>query len=188
MSSNYNKLIKISVKISLVLLVILWYFKSPMGKIDYIEIVGTAAGFAVIPTLIYEKWMWKLNPFDDTPKLKSLYNGCIKFYRDNEWHEKEIRVKIDQTFTNVIVKVRTNEIFSKSLISDIIFENGGYVLYYTYITNPKSEYGKDNPIQIGSAKILIEENEKMYGVYWTNRKTIGDIYFKEENKEMCKKI
>lgn len=180
MSSNYNKLIKLSVKIGLALGIILFVLQKPSTLIEYLELIGSTAGYVAILTLLYEKWLWKFNPLSDTPKLKKFYKGYIKFFRDNKWHKKEIEATIDQTFTKVVVKIITDEMISKSLISDIIFENGGFVLYYTYITNPKSEYSKKNPMQIGSTKMMIEE-ERLHGSYWTNRQTIGDIYFEEES-------
>lgn len=183
MSSNYDKLIKFSVTISLIMLLILIYFQKPSSVIEYIETIGSAVGYLAIPTLVYERWGWKINPFDDTPKLKKSYQGFVRFNRDNNWQEKEIKVKISQTFTRTMIKIKTDEIISKSLISDIIFENGGYVLYYTYTTNPKSEYSNDNPIQIGSTKILIEDDKYLHGTYWTNRQTIGDIYFREKTRK-----
>ncbi len=183
MSSNYNKLIKFSVTVSLFLMLILLYFQKPSTVIEYIEIIGSAVGYVAIPTLFYERWIWKINPFDDTPKLKKTYRGHIRFNRDNHWQEKEIIVRINQTFTRSVIKIKTDEMISKSLLSDIIFENGGYVLYYTYLTNPKSEYSHENPIQIGSTKVLIEEDKYLHGTYWTNRQTVGDIYFKEEVKK-----
>ncbi len=182
MSSNYSKLLKFSVTVSLILMLALMYIQKPSSPIEYLELIGSSAGYVAIPTLIYEKFLWRLNPLDNTPKLKKSYKGYVKYCRDNKWQEKEIRANINQSFTSVVVKIKTDEIISKSLTSDIIYENGGYVLYYTYTTNPKSEYSRDNPIQIGSTKMLIEDDKLSHGTYWTNRQTIGDIYFEEESR------
>lgn len=62
-------------------------------------------------------------------------------------------------------------------------ENEQYVLYYTYITNPKSKYSKENPIQYGTCRLLINSTDKLTGTYWTSRKTIGDM----ELTKICKR-
>ena len=61
-------------------------------------------------------------------------------------------------------------------------ENGEYVLYYTYITNPKSRYSTDNPVQYGTCRMTIQSDGLLTGNYWTTRKTKGDITFKKKLK------
>ena len=64
-----------------------------------------------------------------------------------------------------------------------IIGNNEFFLYYTYITNPKSKYGSENPIQFGTCRLSINVKNKLTGTYWTNRRTIGDIELKKVLKQ-----
>lgn len=104
--------------------------------------------------------------------MKYLYNGTQG--------TKNIDIKISQTLTDVNVSIKSDEITSKSITSELVEENNQYVLYYTYITQPKSEFSDKNPIQYGTCKVLVDDVKEFHGVYWTTSKTKGDIYFKSK--------
>lgn len=69
---------------------------------------------------------------------------------------------------------------SNSITGDIVEEDGKKILYYSYRTNPKA-FLEDNPIKIGTARIIIEK-EELTGTYWTQAGTSGDIKL-NKNKE-----
>lgn len=92
--------------------------------------------------------------------------------------KKEAMIKINQSLLSTKVKIFTNEITSNTITSNIVYENGEYVLYYTYITNPKSKYSRENPIQYGTCRVISKSESELQGSYWTTRQTIGDIYLK----------
>lgn len=176
MTSNNEKLRKISIRIASIILIILIFIKNPNNIEDWVGVISSVVSITAVPILIYERWIWKINPFSKTPHLKESYLGKIKYFHNNQTYEKYVYIEIKQTFTSVSVSLKSNEITSKSVVSDIIEEHGDYVLYYTYTTNPKSEFIKDNPIQLGTARLLIKKNH-LEGSYWTNQRTIGDIEF-----------
>ena len=137
--------------------------------------MGEAICASVFLMEIYNCFLWKYNPFEKTPKIMGNYKGKINYsYNDNK-SMKNVSLKINQTLLSVKVSMNTNEIKSNTVVSDLVKENDEYVLYYTYITNPKSKYSDANPIQYGSCRIGITNKDKLEGIYWTNRKTIGDI-------------
>lgn len=73
-------------------------------------------------------------------------------------------------------KSTTNEITSSTMTSSIVVENEEYVLYYTYLTNPKSKFIKGNPIQYSTCKIILKSKAELHETYWTTQQTIGDIF------------
>src|SRR5690606_41933959 len=89
---------------------------------------------------------------------------------------KNIEVYVSQSLFRINIQLVTDEIASSTITSNIVQENGNYVLYYTYITNPKSKFSDENPIQYGTSRFIIDEPKRLNGSYWTSRKTIGDIY------------
>lgn len=137
-----------------------------------------SAGYTVPIAFVYEKWLWRFNPLAKTPKLKINYDGLLKYNYKGIYGEKNIAITIRQTYLTTKITIVTDEIESNTITSELLIENDKYVLYYTYITNPKSEYSDENPIQLGTCRIAINNVNKFSGKYWTNRKTIGDIDFK----------
>lgn len=89
--------------------------------------------------------------------------------------KKEISVKIKQTLFSIKILVVTNEMTSNTIVGNLVKENDESVLYYTYITNPKSKYSKENPVQYGTCRLLIDHVNHLSGTYWTSRQTIRDI-------------
>ena len=131
---------------------------------------------------LYNAFFWQYIPFQKTPKLMGNYTGNIEYNYNGVSGEKETSVIIKQTLLTVKVQLVTDEVISNTILGDIVQENGEYVLYYTYIKNPKSKYSEENPIQYGTCRFVINEKDKLVGTYWTSRKTIGDI----ELKRKCK--
>ena len=74
------------------------------------------------------------------------------------------------------MQITTNEITSNTIVANLVEENEEYILYYTYITNPKS---KENPIQHGTCRLMLSNKDCLTGSYWTSRQTIGDIELKK---------
>lgn len=95
---------------------------------------------------------------------------------------KSIQINIKQSLLQTNVEIITNEISSQSITSSLVLENEQSILYYTYITSPKSRYSTNNPIQYGTCRIMIRDGELPVGTYWTSRQTKGDITFKSKLK------
>lgn len=72
---------------------------------------------------------------------------------------------------------------SASVIGNITEENGQHFLYYTYVTYPKTNDQKKNPIQYGTCRMLIENISDFEGKYWTSVGTAGDIVWSESDKQ-----
>ena len=124
---------------------------------------------------LYSTILWKYNPLERIPKIMGNYIGTIEYNYNGEPSKKEVAVSISQTLLSIKIQVTTNEITSNTIIGNLVEENNEFFLYYTYITNPKSKYSSDNPIQYGTCRLSTNTKNKLMGVYWTNRRTIGDI-------------
>ncbi len=95
--------------------------------------------------------------------------------------KKDTLVKVKQTLLSIKIQITTNEITSNTIVGNLVEENEEYVLYYTYITNPKSKYSKENLIQYGTCRLLTNDKNRLVGTYWTSRQTIGDIELEKVN-------
>lgn len=181
MSSTTRKFIEKGLWIVILIFIIMYFLTKPGLLYDYYGCIGEAIGITLILMGIYEHWLWQYNPLEKIPQIKGDYTGLIEYRYNGTYDKKEATIKINQSLLTTNVKIITDEITSNSIVSNMVHENGEYVLYYTYITNPKSKYSKDNPIQYGTCRVINKSETELRGTYWTTSKTIGDIYLKKHN-------
>ena len=180
MNNLQKKVINICVWISIIIFslrCIISWTKALNGTTiyDIYGYAGEAISIGVIITGVYEKFLWKFNPFESTPKLFKNYKGYIKSSYDGK--TREASLEIHQTLLSVYVILITGESKSKSIsasINEILGENQ---LTYCYLNTPKSEFRQKSEIHYGTATLSISKPQKLDGQYYTDRKTIGDMYF-----------
>lgn len=95
---------------------------------------------------------WKWNPFLEIPRFKE-NKGTVQYCYNENKGVKDVIVLIKQSPLSIDIAFTTNEIKSDSIIGNIVKENSQYILFYTYITTPSSQYSKDNPIQRGTCRL-----------------------------------
>ncbi len=178
MDNKIKKLLSTSLWIALILFAfryLIWKFNS---LYDFIGAAGEVIFITIIIMGIYSSFLWRYNPFEKTPKLMGLYEGDIEYNFDSKLAKKDTSVRIRQSLFSIKIQISTDEIISNTIVGNLIEENGEYVLYYTYITNPKSKYSKVNPIQYGTCRCVLSDKDVLIGTYWTSRQTVGDIELK----------
>ncbi|SRR5690554_5319482 len=183
MKNNINSLIRVTSALVLITYAILICIKQPSNFYDFIKLIPTSLGFSPIYVFVYIKWGWRINCFIKMPRLKKEYEGLLYFDYKGKKGNKEITIIIKQTLLVTNVTIKTDEIVSHSITSEILEENGEHYLYYTYRTNPSSKFIKKNPSQIGTCRLLINNSDELSGSYWTNRQTIGDLEFKNKKND-----
>jgi len=178
-----NNYIKIGLWLTALLLLARCAWSMPSGAYGFCSASGEAISIAFILLIFYEQWLWKFNPCERKPRLLKKYVGFIQYTFQGEQSSKLIDVSVTQTCSSVSIRIATDEITSKSVTSHLALENGEYVLYYTYITNPKDAKRDKNPIQYGTCRLIVDDHSRLHGFYWTTQKTRGDIYFIDPNKK-----
>lgn len=70
---------------------------------DLFGYAGEAVGLATVIMAAYERWLWRINPFETTPALKKIYTGKIVSSYDNIERpiELPIVISITQGFTSI---------------------------------------------------------------------------------------
>lgn len=134
--------------VALVLFVIRYLICSFNSLYDFIGAAGEVISVTVIIIGLYSKLLWRYNPFEKTPKLMGTYSGIIEYNFSGKIEQKDISVTIKQTLFSIKVQISTNEITSNTIVGNLVEENDEYILYYTYITNPKSEYSEKIPFNM----------------------------------------
>lgn len=167
------------------LLILISCFVWPMGWIDIISYTVTLSTFL---TIVYERYMWKwkfFRIFNKQIDISGVYESKVIYFH-GKGGMKITEVEIKQSYLTVNIEMKSDEIRSNSITGEIIKEQGKNILYYTYITNPKAEFEEKNPINRGTARVVLEENE-LTGKYWTGVKTIGDIILKKQERNVIPK-
>ena len=186
MNKRVTDFAKKSIVMGILIFVIRLLFSPPESFYDFIGITGEVVSITMALMGIYCSLLWKFNPLEKTPKIMGSYEGVIEYNFNGEFEKKDATVIIKQNLLSTKVQIVTNEIISNTITSDLIVENNQHVLYYTYITNPKSKYSKENPMQYGTCRLLINAKNKFTGNYWTSRQTIGDLELSKTGKKRWK--
>ena len=175
MSDSHKKFLTIGLWVAVAVIVIRYLIVAPQSLYDYFGAAGEAVAITTVIMTLYNTVLWRFNPFEKAPRLMGKYEGIIEYNYMGEDKNKETEVTIRQTALSIRIGISTDQITSNSITSDLVEENGEYALYYTYITNPKSKYSDDNPVQYGTCRVIQLSKTRLQGTYWTSRKTIGDI-------------
>jgi len=178
-----RRLIKIGLWIAIILLGIRCLISIPDGIYGFISSIGGIVCISIIFLGFYERLIWQFNPMEKIPRINGTYLGTIEYNFDGNSGIKRTQVEIKQTLLSTRVKTITDEITSYTISSSLIEENGEFILYYTYVTNPKSKYSKDNPVQYGTCRLVIISKDELRGNYWTTRQTIGDMVLRKCDKK-----
>lgn len=181
MEERVSKFLTKGLWVAIALFILLFLILKPTSAYDYFGVAGEAIGIAVIIMGVYNAILWRYNPLEKAPRLMGQYNGHIEYNFTGALESKPVNVIIKQTALTVTVKIVTDEITSNTITSNLVEENDEFVLYYTYITNPRSRYSGENPIQHGTCRLTESGESKLQGTYWTSRKTIGDIELEKQH-------
>ena len=127
-------------------------------------------------------WHWRIftycSWFVKVPYLAGEWTGILRYYWDNRWQEKEMKMLIKQTFLHIQVSIYTNESWSKTIggTFDIDEENGFNSLIYSYQNTPDASVREHSPMHYGTAILSISKDcKELRGNYFTDRKTTGEM-------------
>ena len=185
MEKNYGKFISIAMWTAIVLFVIRcvvsWSnIATGVTAYELFGYAGEAIGVAVIFTALYERKLWRYNPWETTSKLHPKYVGTFVSTYDNIVRDGTLDIK--QTLLTVSVIFSTKESKSRSLSASIDDIMGEKQLTYCYMNIPESKYRDRSEIHFGTAMLTILDDGTLKGQYYTERKTCGDMAFRVEDK------
>lgn len=161
--------------LALVFFVIRCLIAMPKNFYDVYSSIGETISITVIFACVYEKQLWRYNPFEKTPVLSKKYNGILKSSYDNI--EREVSLQIKQTLFSIQIILTTGESKSKSISSSLDDILGEQQLTYCYLNTPNAEVRHRSEIHYGTAMICVDNPKVLKGQYFTDRKTTGDMVF-----------
>ena len=120
---------------------------------DLFGYAGEAVGLATVIMAAYERWLWRINPFETTPALKKIYTGKIVSSYDSI--ERPIELYIKQSLLSVQITMVSAESRSNSLSASVTGINGENSLIYHYLNTPQSKYRDRSEVHYGTAVLTI---------------------------------
>lgn len=131
--------------------------------------------------LLWDYWLWQLfaGKFGIPKKISGRWQGSLKssYYTGME---KLVLVLIKQTFSNIRIEIKTDQITSYSICTH--WENSSSLfprLFYIYQTQPLAFGDKDNLPQHGGGLLCLENKDVLTINYWTSNRTKGQIKLKK---------
>lgn len=148
--------------------------------------VGEAIGVAAIVLFVFNKWAWRIKPFNalagGMPILAKRYIGTIKYILGQQEHTKNAHLSIEQSFLNVSVKLETDESTSNSINASIESIHNETQLIYIFINEPRAELHERSAIHYGTAMLRVSNPDRITGNYYTGRCTRGSMVFDAVNE------
>lgn len=186
---NLKILIYIIVIIVLLIFSINYYYTNRLDIKYMITSVSYSVTILSFLSFILKMWLWKLKflqgYFILIPNLNGKWEGEIKSDWINPKTNKKIpaipvSIEIKQNLFHISIKVITKEMTSYSKVASFYIdkEQQQEQLFYTYTSIPLQSIQERSRIHYGSVVLDIGDN-CLSGIYWTNRKTSGDIHVKK---------
>lgn len=184
MNERVKNLIKPMIMIAAGIFAICYIVQKPVTTDDYSTYIGYAISGVSILFILYERLLWRYIPWNRPPVLKKKYAGKLSYVYKKQPGTKDISISVKQTWLSVEITTKTDINASHTITGTIVNEHGIDVLYYTYMTDPSAVYQGKNPIQYGTCRMVLnEDNEKIIGKYWTSSQTIGDLEWTEVQED-----
>ena len=79
MYDRIEKIIKPMIFIAAGVFVLCYFIKKPAEWSDYTSYIGYSVTVVIVFFLLYERYLWKIIPWNRPPVLKSKYYGVIKY-------------------------------------------------------------------------------------------------------------
>jgi hypothetical protein len=160
---------KTSIWIICFIFALAWYFTD-----NFIDSIGYTATIYAAGWWLFDKWLWKVCPTRfGRYNISGKWLGTIHYEWQSKKKSKSAQVAIQQTFSNIKIKIETDENASKSIVSQWRFDDEK--LFYIYTTDPHSKTKTKNPMQYGGTQIIIKDSRHVRIEYWTDAQTKGYI-------------
>lgn len=158
-----NKNIKIFSGIAIASFIVLCFF-----KIELLDAFAWSITISAFFERLYAKWLWRINPFEKTPRIYGKYKASIhSSYNGGTSYTSEIKIK--QTLNSISVFEIMDDGHCDSITATLLSQNSDskWFLYYTYITYPTKI--SDDDKHHGTSILCVESRDVLRGTYFTDR-------------------
>lgn len=156
----------------------------------WLKFYSYAVTAAVVLVTAWDRWLWRLAISQKITAVPRNLNGTWKGVLTTFWADPETGVVpapkpaflvVRQTATTVSVAMLTDQMRSLSSLASLTGVDGQRSLDYMYLSRPDSRYEKHSRIHHGSTSLDVTgiPPDRLYGRYWTNRDSRGELDFTE---------
>lgn len=138
--------------------------------IELSDALGYAVSLAALFDIAYDRYLWRYNPFESTPRLYGCYDAIFySTFNGGTVHPSKIQIK--QTLSTISVYEECSDGYSESVVASLVKQTreGMWHLYYTYRTHPNVDRNRQDDSHEGTALLCIRECGRIEGTYFTNR-------------------
>ncbi len=137
-------------------------------KFEFGDAISYSISASVFFYFLYDKWLWRFNPFNTVPKIYGCYkNSSISTYDGGISCESLIYIK--QTLSKITITEKMDDGVCISVVSSLYKCNEDdtqWFLNYTYLTHPKKP---EDDMHFGTSILYIKDHQALEGFYYTNR-------------------
>lgn len=166
---KFNKYIKYACYLNICIFLIIKFL---IKNIELVDVISYSVTITTVISIIYATFLWKYNPLEKYPRLNNKYKGIIN---TEKYGNKNIEVEIKHNLIYTYLKLKSKESVSKSKSFNIFKEGEDWILIYSYMNEPKILEREHSDIHYGTCVLDITNKNKIYGKYYTDRKTVGEI-------------
>lgn len=139
-----------------------WYLESPSPFFIYGIIV-----------YFFDKYLWNKNFFKiliKTPDMNGEYAGMLKSSYDDFNKEYPVNIVVKQTWTKIIISLKTDTSESNSKGASIVFENEKIYLFYYYLNKPNFDSVDSMQIHFGTCTHVFDDKTNCFNAeYYSSR-------------------
>jgi len=161
-------------------LAIITFISLDLLEVKTFDALSYATTIAGLSAVLYDRILWRYNPFDKTPRLFGVYDSECLSTHDNGTLYKSIIV-IRQTLSTISIVETIDNTCNESITATLHRHtpDGPWFLYFTYLTHPMPSSSDD--MHYGSAILYVRNSGLLEGTYFTNRKeqTAGAMVLKK---------
>lgn len=171
---------KKNIKVTCYLAIIVFLFLQLLN-FETLKAVGYAVSIATVLDIAYDRYFWRFNPLEKTPKLFGTYDETsLSSY--NGGYEYKAKAVIKQTLSSITVFEEVEGSgYSESITANLVksSSDGLWKLYYTYRTYPAMS--KHDDMHEGTVILRVDSENTLNGVYFTNRldPTQGNMHLRK---------
>ena len=160
-----KKNIKILCSLAFLFFIILICF-----KIEFLDAIGYAISAAAFIDVLYDRFLWRWNPFEKTPRLYGTYKD-ISHSNYKGGFEYQAKAVIKQTLSSISLCEEIEDAgYTESMTAQLVpsKQSDTWKLYCTYITHPLTNPHDD--MHEGTVILRVKDKTTLEGIYFTNRK------------------
>jgi hypothetical protein len=188
-----NTRVRVAIGIAAIVWFVIALLAHQAASTTALRSISIAASVATIIFLLYDRYIWKwsvVRMFTGKPLVEGTWRGTLKSDYIPQGGTKPLPaipsvIRIEQTDSNIYITLFTKESQSVSELGRLVKEaDGRWRITWQYVNSPRPPVRHRSSVHQGVCDVYLTGSggETLAGQYFTNRKTIGEVYFNEWSK------